>query len=198
MQAHPEYAMCFHNTISIAENDTTQQVFSGLTEARDYTLADLFEKNITNTSAVVYRNIPIEIPSMLSTLSVGDWALHILHAAHGKIRYLPDMMSAYRVHQAGVWSQRSLVARIEKSIEMLEKIDEFFDFTFHQPISSTIGKFSQLLTWDLLEINEYKKSRHYFRKAVENGAFNTVDKVKYYVKCNFPGLYTMMKKIKRT
>jgi hypothetical protein len=75
----------------------------------------------------MFRNrlIPT-LPDWFMNVEAGDWALHILNAAHGNIGFLPEVMSAYRIHAAGTWSGRSVERRVVSIFELLTAVDHHF------------------------------------------------------------------------
>ena len=63
---------------------------------------------ISTCSSAVFRRQFTAFPAWFFQLSVFDHALHILHAQHGLIRYIPEPLGCYRLHAGGVWSLQAV------------------------------------------------------------------------------------------
>ncbi len=83
----------------------------------------------------MYRREPLlEIPDWFLTAKMGDWPLNILKAQHGKIGYINEVMAAYRVHAAGIWTVRTRSHQILTSLKVLDNIDRDLGFKYHASI----------------------------------------------------------------
>jgi hypothetical protein len=68
-------------------------------------LTDMVGGNYVQTCSVMFRaSALIGIPEWYAGLPIGDWPLYVLLAQRGRIAYIDQTMSAYRVHGGGVWS----------------------------------------------------------------------------------------------
>ena len=76
------------------------------------------------TSAVMFRNHLFgPFPEWFSDVIIGDWVIHILNAAHGKIGFLPEPMSVYRIHAGGIFSSKGLDFKLTTIFKMLAQLD---------------------------------------------------------------------------
>jgi glycosyltransferase involved in cell wall biosynthesis len=128
LDAHPEWAICFHPTACVYEDGMQGQSFYPLNWTQDEaTLEDLLSANFIPTNAVVFRNnLRGQFPPWFRELKLGDWPMHILNAAYGNIGFLPQVMSAYRVHRNGIWNGETPSARIAAIFKMFTAIDHHF------------------------------------------------------------------------
>jgi glycosyltransferase involved in cell wall biosynthesis len=95
LEGHPEYAICAHAVYEFLEDKKTLNCLSE--QPRTYTIEDLAELgNFIPTVSTVYRNPYEKMPEWFITCPVGDFPLHMLNAARGKIFYLPEPMAVYR------------------------------------------------------------------------------------------------------
>lgn len=110
LESHPEYSICYHK-VQIVNSDASEikgEFPDWLPDKpATFELADMENRNIIQTNSVVYRwrfhdekCSDVIWPGILP----GDWLLHLLHAAKGKIYYMPEVMGAYRHHDGGIWS----------------------------------------------------------------------------------------------
>ncbi len=106
LDSHPDFSICFH-PVSVFWNDGSQpdSVWPGTAELHHKNLKTLMQRNFIPNCSVMYRwraggmNITKEYPSGIYPC---DWFVHLLHARHGKIGFLPDIMSRYRRHSGGI------------------------------------------------------------------------------------------------
>lgn len=107
LEANPEYAICFH-PVKVLMTDAKlvdDFITPGASETTD--IYELAKGNYIHTPSVVFRNNPDVVRDFVSLKSpLGDYALHMLNAQHGKIKKLPDVMAVYR-HGVGLWSAGS-------------------------------------------------------------------------------------------
>lgn len=107
--AHPDIAVCFHNT-RIRHMDATQDdiIYPPPHKRFDkdvLSLEELAIRNPMHTSSVVYRwrfkDADIR-DFMPDTICPGDYFLALLHAETGGIGFIDRIMSVYRVHNGGM------------------------------------------------------------------------------------------------
>jgi glycosyltransferase involved in cell wall biosynthesis len=152
LEAHPDYSICFHNVMVVYEGGNPaphpfhmhgrktqlQRPVPRETSA----VEDLLGGNFIQTCSAVFRSGLIrEIPDWFLMMPTFDWPLHVCNASHGPVRYLDEIMGAYRVHSGGMWSSNmSAFRRIEDVDRMLQAyafIDQHFDGRYRQFIHSS-------------------------------------------------------------
>lgn len=109
LESNPEYSLCFHPVKFIYEDKLNKTNIHPSKKflSQDLTLEKLLKTNFIQTNSVVYRwrfnneDVQYVIPDGIIP---GDWYLHLCHAKVGKIGALKDVMSVYRRHSGGVWS----------------------------------------------------------------------------------------------
>lgn len=108
MQTNPEYALCFHDTKVVDENDNLVMDSQIPAEfKRDHTSDELLRgkgwiKNLT----IFYRKPFAEIPPEMFKVKNGDTFLYAVFGLLGHGKWLGDTIEpgAYRIHGGGVWS----------------------------------------------------------------------------------------------
>ena len=138
LDAHPEWAICFHPCACLYEDGMQGiPVYPVGWTKPVATIEDLFSSNFLPTSSVVFRNrLFPTFPEWFRNLAIGDWALHILNAEHGDIGFMPDVMSAYRVHRGGAWSGATQAERTIFVFELFSAIDHHFGGKYTQSINA--------------------------------------------------------------
>lgn len=103
LDAHPDYSACFHRVINSYEKDGTKSLSNG-GQRSVVTLADLCRANpITNCSSLFRRSICPSPPGWMADIVLCDYAMHLINAMHGPVRYLPAPMAVYRKHSTSQW-----------------------------------------------------------------------------------------------
>ena len=105
LEANPDFAICFHNVAIINEDYPERNRLNNddLTPEIS-TLDNLLEGNnyIATCSAVIKTNLIQNLPDWFTSLPFGDYALYLIAARHGKIKYINNVMSVYRIHPGGI------------------------------------------------------------------------------------------------
>jgi len=103
MDAHPDFSLCFHRVINSYEHDGTKSLSNGGQKAVS-TLADLCRANfITNCSSLFRRSCCPTPPGWMADIVLCDYAMHLINAMHGKIKYFSRPMAVYRKHSTSQW-----------------------------------------------------------------------------------------------
>jgi glycosyltransferase involved in cell wall biosynthesis len=136
LDTHPECVICFHNVAAIYTDGNTGPETLCPADQKEITgVEELLWGNFIPACSIMYRREPLlEIPDWFLTAKMGDWPLNILKAQHGKIGYLNEVMAAYRVHAAGIWTVRTRSHQILTSLKVLDNIDRDLDFKYHTSI----------------------------------------------------------------
>jgi len=114
LEAHPDYAMCFHNTLFTYEDGRPPELMhvkpwdSCTLEEMILNFNDFaFPNKVTagHTSSMVYRaGLLKNDPAWFSQSVSGDIPFQILLAQYGKAKFINEVMSVYRKHGGGVSS----------------------------------------------------------------------------------------------
>ncbi|RNI28028.1 glycosyltransferase [Rufibacter immobilis] len=146
LDSHPDFAISFHRALILHES-TGQTEFSNKGQKSVSSVTDLFKENFICTTTTVYRNRPFSYyPTFLEQAAVGDWTLHVLNAATGKIGFMEDTMAAYRLHQGGTMastnaSYAKLKTMLHQNIKTFASLDTFLHYKYHKEIKELIAGF---------------------------------------------------------
>ena len=159
LEANTDYTLCFHQ-VEILEDRLFR--ISDLNESDNeetFCISDLAKRNFIHTPSVVFKNGLINFPSWFLKSPVGDYPIHMFNAAHGKIRYFPQLMAVYRVHTGGVWSLKNPVEQIVQFKWVIDKLDKYFNFKYHKEFYNQpfINKLYDC------QLNYYKKERNFLK-----------------------------------
>ena len=139
LEKNPDYAICCGHVEVIDEYGE----FKGrlLTSMKDtYTVNELCRCDFISTPTCMVRNHLIDtIPEWLFEFNGCDWTFDIVNAEHGKIKFMDEILAAYRIHNHGEWSKLTEKERIKSVISMVEKVNKYtkykYDKDFKQYLS---------------------------------------------------------------
>jgi glycosyltransferase involved in cell wall biosynthesis len=124
---HPDFTICFHSAgwLDQESGEIKSWKYGPPVIKPYYTIDDLLEhSNFIPTCSVMFRNNLLgEFPKWFWEAGIGDFPLHILNAQHGKIGYIDEAMSVYRVHGAGIRSGSSPTVRLERLIDTYDLVN---------------------------------------------------------------------------
>ena len=169
LEANLDYSMCFHEAEIVDSNGKLTSLFNNEIKHKTYSIKDFTSKNFVATASSIFRN-KIEFSKKFNNLPAGDWALHMLNAEIGKVYYIPEVMSAYRIHDGGIWSKLNHNEMILKGVEVMKKLDSFFEYKYHEEFKKGINE--RLLR---LKKNKNKKT---IKKKVIGKLKNILNKYK--------------------
>jgi glycosyltransferase involved in cell wall biosynthesis len=97
LEANLDYSLCFHN--ALVKHDGVK--------GKDHLFCDENVKEVTSIEdiiaswyipsvSMVFRNEAFELPDWLNQIYNGDYALHLLLAYKGEIKYFKEVMAVYR------------------------------------------------------------------------------------------------------
>ncbi|MDT8421794.1 MAG: glycosyltransferase [Desulfuromonadales bacterium] len=95
---------------------------------------ELIHDNLVgNFSTCMYRRTALaQLPAALYALKSYDWIVNICVARQGLIGFLESPLSVYRLHAAGVWSQKSQCEQLNEQLVLIPGYDALTGHVFHQ------------------------------------------------------------------
>ena len=158
LETNPDYNVCFSNIQEVNnEGIISAATFNYKKIPETYSFRDIAEFNFIPSPTVMYRNHVIsEMPFWLSKAPFGDYILHLLFSHESKIFYMPETMAVYRRHAGGVWTQIANHVQATKLKWVVDKMDEYFKYKYHDSFYSK--KFLEDYYLSLME--HYKEQRN--------------------------------------
>ena len=118
LEANPDCSLAFHNALFLkqATSEPLRPVYEKEMQPF-YEMADLIAGNFIYTASVMYRRaaLPEPLPKWYYRMPFFDWPTFVLLGQNGRLAYLDEVMSVYRVHPGGVWSRLTPQQRIERA-----------------------------------------------------------------------------------
>ncbi|MDO4574089.1 MAG: glycosyltransferase [Planctomycetia bacterium] len=138
LDAHPDYTVCFHPVEVQWEKDPEKKEIFPTPDKRfnktTLDVEDLIQHNFIQTNSVVYRWVFPEkehLEDYPVGILPGDWYLHLVHAKHGKIGFLEDVMGVYRRHPGGMWQGNNYLRHGDKHYHFFEAADKLLEGKYH-------------------------------------------------------------------
>lgn len=110
LDANPDYTICFHPVKRVFETGIQKDDVYPTEQVKNLVTAFDFENlltraNFMQTNSVMYRReaVPDVLQNFPKDILPGDWYLHLMFAKEGKIKFLEDIMSVYRINTGGIW-----------------------------------------------------------------------------------------------
>ena len=146
LDAHPNYAICYHN-VAILHEDGSQELWHPgrfVQKRETSTLEDLLVDNfIPGCSPMLRKGLFENFPEWFNTAVWGDWPLYILSAQHGEIGYIDELMGVYRVHSAGYWSGLSETQQLKALIRFYRDTNRNLDIKYRNTVNTLIARRSK-------------------------------------------------------
>jgi glycosyltransferase involved in cell wall biosynthesis len=125
LDARAELTMCFHNVQVVDElSQSTGRLWNAPGQPEVSGLHELLRGNFIATSSVVYRRAAVaEVPAWYDGFfPVTDWPLHVLYAREGRIGYLEQTLSVYRMHGGGLFSTLGEREKLEANADFYRRL----------------------------------------------------------------------------
>ncbi len=156
MEANPDCSMCVHKVLEINEDGTSTEKYRPYRELAEgkydvQQFLDIQRIYPFHTSSFfmkqeLWHDHIMNPADFRKASDVGDEPLLLYMVAHGKIYYIPECMSAYRLFSVGSWSaanKRNIDRRIlhaEKMYDMMCLYDEYTDHAYDCHLSVFKGQ----------------------------------------------------------
>lgn len=115
LENNPDYVITYTDSQPFDKSGKLKINFGGAT--RDLSAEELQKSTPIYTLTTCFRNIIKEIPQDLMSARFGDLITWSLLGAHGRGKYLSDIEpAAYRVHDGGIFSKKTIKQKYEMSI----------------------------------------------------------------------------------
>ena len=149
LESHPDHSLCFHANYSLY-NDGTKKIHRPYTnDAFDCPIQDLILCGggfMATNSMLFISALGNDYRVWAKSSRVGDGPLMLTLAARGKVGYINEVMSCYRVATEGSWTQRVLMDKkknkehYKRTLDSWHEYDEWTGYKYHKYIKQKIRK----------------------------------------------------------
>lgn len=144
LETHPDYSCCCHGFRCIREDNSIIRIVKRKElESHDISIEDvIMNKGIPQLATLVYRTDLIENrPDFFTQCSVGDYPLFLYLSTEGKIFYINEIMSNYRIHDDGSWVSKAqkkpevFKRHVDLLKTMLDQFDSYTSFKYTETVA---------------------------------------------------------------
>jgi len=184
LDSHPEFAICSHNVKVKREGSTQSHEWLGARHKEVSALEDLLRDGSGGaTCSLVFRNgVFGDFPEWYYTIHGGDWALQVLCASHGKLRYFREVMGVFRRHDRGARYYQRLAAKAKgeeviaissrNTLQICDALNRHFNYRYKKLIQK-------------------QKTRRYWVGAVEYARYGKKDSARAYFLKALPHIFPL-------
>ena len=159
---HPNFSMCFHWAERFVENtgNIIPPPIGPEIMKNSYDVNDLVEQgNFIGTCSVVFRNKLFgDFPEWYYKVPVGDFPLHLLNAAHGKIGFIDEHMAVYRIHNEGIFGTKTVSQKCETTLKVYSFIGNAFQIKAKYAFKKGVLKYKKMLFAAYLADRQIRKA----------------------------------------
>jgi glycosyltransferase involved in cell wall biosynthesis len=201
LEQHPDFVTCFHDVEIFGDDGKKLGESRPPSQKETFTIEDLLTESFMQTSSVLFRRQLIgKLPDWYHTSALGDWPLNIMVAQHGKIRYLNEVMGAYRIHGQGLWSAKTLASKLNESIKILDHVNKHLAYKYHHQIRTTQCRLCEALTKMYDQEGDSANARRALAKGIRLGLSNnrlpSKQQLSKLLRLQSPGLYNLFRSLK--
>lgn len=160
LEAHPEYAACFHNTWNVDEQGNKLGLFNppgfpAVHDAHEFILKRWF----VPIHSAVLRSEYIEFPNWYNTVMNDDYVVHLSVAKHGPYYYMPEPMVAYRHHSNNTsYAYHDLVLTDTQLCTILENMKPLYPAEYASDFDVRIAQYkAEIADIQLLQRQPWRK-----------------------------------------
>ena len=165
LDCHPDFAISFHNA-RVVYADGKESANPPLPQPEVLSLEDLLVVNPMPACSVVFRRgLFGELPDWFRKVTLGDWAIHIMNAQHGKIGCINEVMAAYRLHADGMWPSLGPAGQRFEMIKLLNYVDGYLGHKYRKQINAAKYVWYRQLATIYFEQGKWVTGKYYQLKS---------------------------------
>jgi len=134
LETRRDCSMCFSALLLYYQekNLTTSHYAQSTLEKDAITMEDLIGNNyIGNFSCCMYRtDVVRKLPQRIYDLKTDDWIFNLACSQFGKLGFIQDKMSVYRIHSKGAWSGKDIFEQLDYICDYIDVCNEFFGYKY--------------------------------------------------------------------
>jgi glycosyltransferase involved in cell wall biosynthesis len=174
MDANPSFSMCGAYTQKIRQDDQGAWVDAGTVKPIEikekYTLEDLIPNYGFHFSSIMVRKDMVRFPGWFWDVYCADRPLYLLCAEKGPVGLIPQITSAYRLHQGGIWSPVAYTRKARGGIHLFKILDKHFNYRHHALIDKTLRDIIWSYIAEALAAGDKKSARKLYWQSIRHGS----------------------------
>jgi len=131
LESNPDYSLCYHNALIKYEGvKGKDKLFCDNTHEGTMDIQNVIKGVGMPTASMLFRTEALEIPEWLKHIYNGDYALQLILANKGKVKYLDKIMSVYRIQPGGLNSTMKNAIIQQRIIELMNYFNIHTSFRY--------------------------------------------------------------------
>ncbi|GAA4495794.1 hypothetical protein GCM10023172_08050 [Hymenobacter ginsengisoli] len=168
MEANPDFSFCFHNAMVVYDDDSGTSSHLMTTDLKpEYTLADITQAwNIATASVMYRRKLLSQLPDWTFDSVACDLPIFVILASQGRVGFLPQCMSVYRINQGGVSRSGHSERYMLSIVRMHENVDRYLGYRYHQNTMKKLAEDYLILSNIKISQLDYRAARRYLLRSL--------------------------------
>jgi hypothetical protein len=161
LDSHPEASGCYHAcriVSTLAGGGSMSLLRPDPFPTGPITIDDMFRENPIQTYSVMTyrRGLVPQFPEWHRSFACGDWALHMLHAEHGPVGFVPYEMAVYRRHAGAIMVSMPTERSWNEYFDLMQHMDRRLQGTHASQIREARHHFVKRIAthYDYLKVIE--------------------------------------------
>ena len=168
LDQHTDCAMCF-NPGWVLDGEGHRRPSSHPTHARFYGLEDILVRNPAWASATMFRRgLFGEFPDWFRGDVIGDWALHVMNARHGRIGYLPERVAVRRELTDSVSGEDSGLRLCEQGVNTTVQLRDYLGKRYDRYLDCAASFYYSAMAMIHSRLARTELARNCMRQAVRH------------------------------
>jgi len=124
LEKNDDFAICFHKVKILQEGQIIDDYITWVPQTIS-TIVDLAKGNYIHTPSCMFRNNTSKtLGANFHDSPLGDYYIHMMNAQYGRIFYIDEVMSIYRLHGNSTFSSQSMICKIGRTLKAIEVISK--------------------------------------------------------------------------
>jgi glycosyltransferase involved in cell wall biosynthesis len=146
MEHDPACVMTYHNVVRVFDDGSEPAPYNDPQHPPILTTEKLLEQNwVPGCSPMIRAELISHLPPWFYIAPWGDWPLYLLATEAGTVRYINEVLGAYRIHPAGAWSSLSEEAQAAQLLLFFEMLHPYFAERYADKLSESISVYREKL-----------------------------------------------------
>jgi glycosyltransferase involved in cell wall biosynthesis len=151
MEKHPHIDFSFHPVYELINGNQGDMVSKHSNQNTIFSTQEVISRGgeFCPTGSLMFRSrLLTELPDWFKEMIPGDYPMQIVASLNAGALYIDKCMAIYRIGEVGAWSNLAKEDYQKKKTclydfhDMLNKIDEYLDYQFHQEFQKLVHKSS--------------------------------------------------------
>jgi len=175
LENNTNYSLCFHDALILWDNKSkSPEYFCPPNQKETSIINDVINNWFVPSASIVFRGIYIKsFPDWLNNIYNGDYALLLLLASKGKLKYVNEVMSVYRKNDGALSAGigKNYICINDQIIQLLNLFNDYSEFKYNPLIKKKIFKLKRerkyLSIRKKFPIYKYLNMQIWIRKTVD-------------------------------